>query len=120
MDLGFQKNWIEAAKDLPSMSAIFVSKDFWDEFMERSNLHPSLKRLLSDIRLELFSDQGQGPTFKYSASKWGHTQENVRDRLEYLANLFERCAAVRINSCIICPHRIFKKKEARASQRIYI
>ena len=116
MDLGFQKNWIEAAKDLPSMSAIFVSKDFWDEFMERSNLHPSLKRLLSDIRLELFSDQGQGPTFKYSASKWGHTQENVRDRLEYLANLFERCAAVRINSCII----EFKKRKHVLRNGIYI
>jgi hypothetical protein len=71
----------------------FVSQDFWDDFSTRLSIHPSLRKLLSDLRLELFFDQGQGPTFKYQASRWSHTKENVRGRLEYLAGLFNKCAS---------------------------
>lgn len=93
---GYQKETmenLEAASDLISMSQYFVSEEFWLKFMERSKFHSSLKTLLSEIRLELFFDQGRGPLFKYSTAKWSRVKENVRDRLECLAGHFDKCAA---------------------------
>jgi hypothetical protein len=69
-------------------------KDRWAQFNRNGDIHPSLKKFLSHLRLELFFDEEQeGPTFIYEAKRWRYTKENVGNRLEYLAGLFEECAA---------------------------
>jgi hypothetical protein len=86
---------LDESADLAMMSANrtqFILQDFWDEFSACPRIHPSLRNLLSELRLYLFYDRNRGPSFKYQASRWKQTNENVRDRLEYLAGLFEKCA----------------------------